>query len=83
MVKVRLQLDAERDLKKLDRSLRRELLRECQDIATSFLFDKPLQGSLFGYRARRIGLYRIIYSILEHDVIEIIAIGHRKDVYNI
>jgi len=42
---------------------------------------KKLHGSLQTYRIRK-GDYRIIYSI-EHDVlvIEVIKVGHRKDIY--
>jgi mRNA interferase RelE/StbE len=39
-----------------------------------------LKGKLAGLRKFRIGDYRIIYAILEHDVI-ILRIGHRKEVY--
>jgi mRNA interferase RelE/StbE len=34
-----------------------------------------------GYRIRQ-GNYRIIYNILDHKlIIEVISIGHRKDIY--
>lgn len=43
-------------------------------------FGKPLQYNLKGCRRLRVGDYRIIYQIKEKKVI-IIAIKHRKDVY--
>ncbi|KAB2841108.1 MAG: type II toxin-antitoxin system RelE/ParE family toxin [Melioribacteraceae bacterium] len=42
---------------------------------------KKLETSEFTYRIR-VGDYRIIYSLLEKElVIEIIRIGHRKEIY--
>lgn len=42
---------------------------------------KKLKGRE-GYRVRT-GVYRIIYTIVDKElVIEIIAIGHRKDIYD-
>ena len=40
----------------------------------------PLRKSLQGHRKLRIGDYRVIYRIVNKDVI-ILKIGHRKDVY--
>lgn len=40
-----------------------------------------LEGSKDKYRIR-VGMYRIIYAVMDDElVIEIIKIGHRKDVY--
>ena len=41
---------------------------------------KPLRHSLFGLRRLRVGDWRIIYRI-NGNVVEIIKIGNRKDVY--
>jgi len=43
-------------------------------------FGKPLQYSLKGYRRLRVGDYRIVYRIESIKVI-VVAIKHRKDVY--
>ncbi len=41
---------------------------------------KKLKGKL-GYRIR-VGNYRIIYEVIDHElIIDIIALGHRKDIY--
>lgn len=43
---------------------------------------KPLKADLKGLYSYRVGDYRIIYSILnEKDVIEIVKIMHRREVY--
>lgn len=45
-------------------------------------FGKPLQYSLKGHRRIRVGDYRVIYRIeLSTKTIIIVAIRHRKDVY--
>jgi len=41
---------------------------------------RPLRQSLVGHRKMRVGDYRIIYRV-ELDVIIVLKIGHRKDVY--
>ncbi len=44
-------------------------------------FGKPLRYSLKGYRSLRVDDYRIVFKI-ELQEVTIIAIKHRKDVYN-
>ena len=45
-------------------------------------FGKPLRYSLKGHRRMRVSDYRIVYRIeVDSDTIIIIAIKHRKDVY--
>ena len=41
---------------------------------------KPLRYSLLGFRRLRVGNWRIIYRI-NGEVVEIIKIGNRKDIY--
>ena len=43
-------------------------------------FGKPLKYSLFGFRRLRVGDWRIIYRI-NKDIVEIVKIGNRKDIY--
>ena len=42
---------------------------------------KPLKYSLSGYRSLRMGDWRIIYKI-HGDIVRIIKIGNRKDIYD-
>ena len=42
---------------------------------------RKLVGSEFSYRVR-VGSYRVVYSVFESVfVVEIVRVGHRKDVY--
>lgn len=45
-------------------------------------FGKPLRYSLKGHRRLRVSDYRIVYRIdVESKIVTIVAIKHRKDVY--
>lgn len=44
---------------------------------------KQLTGTLKGLRSLRIGDYRVIYKKeIENLIILILAVGHRKNIYN-
>lgn len=44
-------------------------------------FGKPLRYSLKGARRLRVGDYRAIFTIEPDDLILVVKIGHRRDVY--
>lgn len=44
-------------------------------------FGKPLRYSLKGARRLRVGDWRVIYAVEPPDVVVIVKIGHRKEVY--
>ena len=44
------------------------------------VFGKPLQRTLKGYWRLRVGEYRVVFKIVENDIL-ILGIVHRKDVY--
>lgn len=45
-------------------------------------FGKPLRYSLKGHRRLRVGNYRVVYRIdADNNTVVIIAIKHRKDIY--
>jgi mRNA interferase RelE/StbE len=44
-------------------------------------FGKPLRYSFMGARRLRVGDYRVIYRIEPPDVVLIVKIGHRREVY--
>ena len=70
-----------RDLKKLSKPEAKRIL----DLIEKELIKKPesnpmLKGQFAGLRKYRAGDYRVIYAILEKDIL-ILRIGNRKDVY--
>jgi mRNA interferase RelE/StbE len=44
-------------------------------------FGKPLRYSLKGARRLRVGDWRVVFTIEPPDLVLVVKIGHRKDVY--
>ena len=73
-----------KDLKKIDKKEQVKILDIIENkIAKNPYIGKRLLGELSLFYRYRVGNYRIIYSILEDSIeIEVIKVGHRKDIYN-
>jgi mRNA interferase RelE/StbE len=70
-----------RDLKKLDKNEASNLLDQIENDLSGHPASFPiLKGKFSGLRKYRVGDYRVIYAILEEDVV-ILRIGHRKEIY--
>jgi mRNA interferase RelE/StbE len=70
-----------RDLARLGKAeARRVLDRIEKDLARNPGAYPTLQGKWAGLRKYRVGDYRVIYAILENEVL-VLRIGHRRDVY--
>ena len=72
-----------KDLKNVDKSWQKKIL---EAIKTKLIEDpyigKKLVGDLSSYYRYRVNDYRVIYEILEDEIIlVVIKIKHRKDVY--
>ncbi|WP_050636662.1 type II toxin-antitoxin system RelE family toxin [Candidatus Stoquefichus sp. SB1] len=83
---VELSKDSRKELKKIDKYQQKVInqwicryLRDCQNPRS---YGKALSGSLQKYWVYRIGHYRVICEIDDkHQIIQIITIGHRSDIY--
>lgn len=70
-----------RDLAQLSKAeARRILARVEKDLAQKANSCPILKGKWAGLRKYRVGDYRVIFAILEGDVL-VLRIGHRRDVY--
>ena len=70
-----------RDLKKLDKHEASNLLDQIENDLSGHPASFPiLKGKFSGLRKYRVGDYRVIYVILDADVV-ILRIGHRREVY--
>lgn len=70
-----------KDLKKLNKADARRVLDQIDKDLTKNPKKYPaLKGEFAGLRKYRVGDYRIIFAVIEADVL-ILRIGHRKDVY--
>ena len=58
------------------------LVAAIDELRTSPYLGKKLTGKLQDRRSLRVGDYRIIYAIIEHRIlIQIVNIGHRREIY--
>jgi mRNA interferase RelE/StbE len=73
------------DIPPLSKSVKEQVRRAIERKLTShpIEFGKPLRYSFKGARRLRVGDWRIIYRIEPPDVVLIVKIGHRKEVYEV
>ena len=73
----------EDDIPALPKSVKRQIRRAIETKLTTHPFElgKPLHYSLRGARRLRVGDYRVIYRIEPPDVVLVVKIGHRREVY--
>lgn len=75
---------AAKEILNLDNSIKKIIKKAIEDkLATDPLkFGVPLRRNLLGLFKLRVGNYRIIYQIKKNEVVVlVVAIGHRKQVY--
>jgi mRNA interferase RelE/StbE len=60
--------------------IKQKIRRVLSEVIKNPLCGKPLRGELEGMRSFRVGKFRIIYR-LASDIIEIIALGPRRSIY--
>jgi mRNA interferase RelE/StbE len=77
---VRLSRTAEKALEGLEQRVLDRLKASLRELAGDPLLGKKLKGDFEGLRSYRLGTYRIVYRFTR-ELVEIIAIDHRKDVY--
>lgn len=84
MFRIRFVDEAVEDLRKLDKSIARKIIRKIDWLAENAKTIKPigLRGDLSGLSKLRQGDFRIVYELLIQEQIVIIHfIGHRSEVY--
>ena len=71
------------DIPALPKSAKRQIRRAIEAKLTTHPIElgKPLRYSLRGARRLRVGDYRVVYRIEPPDVVLVIKIGHRREVY--
>ncbi len=74
-----------RDLKKLPKNIRKRILDKLDFYMKKdnpFIFAKPIKDKTLGDYRFRIGDYRVIFDYdSKQNIIIILKIGHRKDIY--
>ena len=78
---------AKRQLKKLDKSIRERILKymdKIESLVNPRARGKGLSGNLSGTWRYRVGDYRVFCKIMDDKlIIEVVKVGHRRDVYDI
>ena len=71
------------DIPKLTKAIRNRIKAAIETKLTSrpIEFGKPLRYSLKGARRLRVGDWRVIYTIEPPNVVVIVKIGHRREIY--
>lgn len=85
MFKVILKKRVHKQLKKLDKDLVKQIFDTLDRLSNDpYSSSDPLKGRLKGGWKFRIADYRIIYEVQHKQlIIMVVAIGHRKDIYEI
>ena len=71
----------ERDLGRLDKKEARRILGKIEkDLSERAESYPALKGEFAGLRKMRVGDYRVIFTIIDSDVL-VLSIGHRREIY--
>jgi len=71
-----------KDLRKIDRVWRSKILTSIKSkLIENSYSGKKLVGDLSPYYWLRIGDYRVLYEIIENEVVVVVKVKHRKNVY--
>ena len=84
MYEIRILGEAIRDLKRLDKSTGRRIVKRINWLAENFdaIQRERLTGNLSDLYKLRVGAYRVLYQPLEDEAVLVIhQIGHRREVY--
>ena len=85
MYRVQLLDSAADDLRRLDRTIARRLLRRIEWLAENLevVNRERLTGQFAGLLKFRVGDYRILYEVIDAEQLIIVhIIGHRRDIYH-
>jgi mRNA interferase RelE/StbE len=72
----------DKDLRKLSKEIRKRIFSKIEEDLSDHPLDYPeLKGKFTGLRKYRVGDYRVIYAVLDEQVL-ITRIAHRKQAYD-
>ena len=78
----RIKRSAARDLARLPRRDLERIVHAIDRLGDNPLAGSPLKGDLRGLRRVRVGDYRVVYEVLDGDlVVLVVLVAHRREVY--
>ncbi len=79
---VRIKRSATRDLAQIARQDRERLVYAIDRLAEQPHVGYPLKGDLRGLRRLRVGDYRVVYELLDNElVVLVVRVAHRREAY--
>lgn len=84
MYEIRILDEAVRDLKRMDKSVGRRIVQKISWLAENLenISKEQLCGDLSDFYKFRVGAYRVLYQVLEDELVLLIHyIGHRREIY--
>ena len=80
---IRIRDSARRELAQLPRDARERVIVAIDALREQPLAGSPLKGGLRGLRRQRVGHYRILYELLDEElVILVVRVAHRLESYH-
>lgn len=84
MWKLEITESAVENIKKLDRQVQRKIIEKLEYFVLSqkpLGFAKKMIGTGIGQYRFRVGDYRVIFDVIDTDVVKVLLVGHRREVY--
>ena len=79
---IRIRNSARRELAQLPREARERVIAAIDALGEQPLAGSPLKGGLRGLRRQRVGDYRILYELLDDElVVLVVRVAHRRESY--
>ncbi len=81
---IKISTKAKKDLKKIDRKAQQRIIQAILKLKLKRRLQqfKPLVGSKVAQFRLRVGDFRVLYDVYDHDqTVLILRIGHRKEIY--
>ena len=79
---IRIRNSARRELAQLPREARERVIAAIDALGEQPLAGSPLKGGLRGLRRQRVGDYRILYELLDDElIILVVPVAHRRESY--
>ena len=75
---------ARKEFLRLPKEIQRRIIKTLKKICLSpHSYGKPLVGNWKGFQRYRVNEYRIICLLKDHElIVEVIHVGHRKNIYD-
>ncbi|WP_420621399.1 type II toxin-antitoxin system RelE family toxin [Candidatus Poriferisodalis sp.] len=79
---IRIKRSAERELARIPRPQRQRIVAAIDQLATQPLAGSLLKGGLRGLRRIRIGDHRVVYELLDTELVVLaVRVAHRREAY--